>query len=269
MFSVVIPVYNRSSVLERALESVLTQTCQSFEILVMDDGSQEDITVVTGKFDDPRIKVVRLLHMGACVARNVGIAMAKYEWIAFLDSDDWWHAGKLAEFKKYIEANPDRDFVYSAFSYWDETSNVATPIMDQPVANMTSILLVDNIIHGTSIVVIRRKRLMEVDGFDVTFPARQDLDLYVRLSKIVRFGFIPVSLCYISYKTEKRISTNPVNRLVGYVMFYKKHRGIMTFGQRVYTSKRILFFAYRCRDWKRVFAYVLPAIPSILFKFKY
>jgi glycosyltransferase involved in cell wall biosynthesis len=269
MFSVIIPIYNRFSVLQRAVESVLLQKFQEFEIILVDDGSSEDVNFILEKFIDSRLRIIRSLHMGASVARNVGIANARFEWIAFLDSDDWWVPEKLDRFRSFISQNPAFDFVYSGFSYWDDVKNVATPIIHLPTKDLKHILLVNNIIYGTSIAVVKRSRLQEVNGFDISFPARQDIDLYVRLSRIIEFGFIAESLCFISFKSEKRISSNPVNRLIGYMMFYRKHRSYMDFSQRSYTCKRILYFAYRCKNWRVIFQFVIPAIPSIVLKLKY
>lgn len=89
LVSVVIPVYNRSKELSRAIKSVLNQTYQNFEILVVDDGSEEDLRTVCDSFSDQRIKFIRNeTHTNANVARNRGIREAEGEYIAMLDSDD-------------------------------------------------------------------------------------------------------------------------------------------------------------------------------------
>ena len=89
LVSVVIPTYNRSKELARAIKSVLNQTYQNFEILVVDDGSEEDLRVVCDSFNDQRIKFLRNdTHINANVARNRGIKEAQGEYIAMLDSDD-------------------------------------------------------------------------------------------------------------------------------------------------------------------------------------
>src|SRR5690554_5671170 len=89
LVSVVIPTYNRSKELARAIKSVLNQTYQNFEILVIDDGSEENLRVVCDSFNDQRIKFLRNdTHTNANVARNRGIKEAQGEYIAMLDSDD-------------------------------------------------------------------------------------------------------------------------------------------------------------------------------------
>jgi glycosyltransferase involved in cell wall biosynthesis len=89
LVSVVIPTYNRSKELARAIKSVLNQTYQNFEILVVDDGSEENLRVVCDSFNDQRIRFLRNdTHTNANVARNRGIKEAQGEYIAMLDSDD-------------------------------------------------------------------------------------------------------------------------------------------------------------------------------------
>lgn len=94
--SVVIPVYNRADLLRETLASVLTQTVSDLEVLVCDDGSQEDIGAVVASFADHRLILLPGLHSGLpAVPRNRGIVAARGRWVAFLDSDDLWLPHKL------------------------------------------------------------------------------------------------------------------------------------------------------------------------------
>ena len=96
IFSVVIPTYNRASKIRRAVESVLAQSYENFEILVMDDGSTDNTAEVVASFADPRITYRWDKNFGGPARpRNRGIALAKGEWICFLDADDWWTVDKL------------------------------------------------------------------------------------------------------------------------------------------------------------------------------
>ena len=95
-FSVVIPVYNRSGLLKRAIDSVLKQTYKYFELIISDDASTEDIEGVVSDFKDDRIKYIRLTqNKGNAAARNAGVYAATNEWIAFLDSDDTYETDFL------------------------------------------------------------------------------------------------------------------------------------------------------------------------------
>ena len=90
MISVVIPVFNKADTLDRALKSVLRQTYQKFEILVINDGSTDESVDVIGRFQDARIRLIEQPNSGVSVARNRGVESATYDLIAFLDADDEW-----------------------------------------------------------------------------------------------------------------------------------------------------------------------------------
>src|ERR1043166_3788702 len=87
-FSVVVPVYNRAHLLGTALDSVLSQSCQDFEIIVVDDGSSDNPSSVVAKLGDPRIRFIRQSNGGGGKARNTGIDAARGQFVATLDSDD-------------------------------------------------------------------------------------------------------------------------------------------------------------------------------------
>jgi len=120
--SVVIPTYNRSHTLARALDSVIAQSVQPLEIIVIDDGSTDDTgTLVKSQYPD--VKLYRQSNHGVSHARNRGIESANGEWIAFLDSDDAWYPGKLEAQLRELERNPsirlchtDEHWIRSNFS---------------------------------------------------------------------------------------------------------------------------------------------------------
>ena len=94
--SVVIPVFNRPAAVRRAIESVLAQTCQDFEIIVVDDGSTDETPAVVAGLADPRMTLIQHEgNRGGSAARNTGLRAASAEYVAFLDSDDEWLPRKL------------------------------------------------------------------------------------------------------------------------------------------------------------------------------
>ncbi|MCS4309440.1 glycosyltransferase involved in cell wall biosynthesis [Rheinheimera pacifica] len=121
LFSIVIPVYNRVEPLHRALTSVLAQDYQSFEVVVVDDGSAPEtgmaIAVLVAKLKDNRIKLVAYPeNRNGAYARNQGIAAAKGNYICFLDSDDEWLPTKLSECTEFIRKHPDCKLFYHRYS---------------------------------------------------------------------------------------------------------------------------------------------------------
>jgi len=106
MFSVVIPLYNKEAYVKSTLASVLQQTFEDFEVLVVDDGSTDDSVSVVNSLEDSRIRVVSQTNSGVSSARNRGVVEAKHEFIAFLDADDVWERNYLEKMCDLINANP-------------------------------------------------------------------------------------------------------------------------------------------------------------------
>ncbi len=114
LVSVVIPTFNRASMVGEAIESALRQTYQRLEVIVVDDGSEDDTPAVLARFSD-RIRVIRQSNAGAGVARNRAIDAARGDLIAFLDSDDEWLDFKLELQVAVLQAMPDIDFLFTEF----------------------------------------------------------------------------------------------------------------------------------------------------------
>lgn len=114
-FSVVIPLYNKEQTILKTVASVLTQTYQNFEIIVVNDGSTDNgVSLLGNTFQDDRIRIINQENQGVSAARNNGIRNAKYDYIALLDGDDEWLPGYLAKVKVAIEKFPDAGMYGSA-----------------------------------------------------------------------------------------------------------------------------------------------------------
>ena len=104
-FSIVIPVYNRQREIRRAIDSCLSQDHSNFELILVDDASQDDSIQVIASYADPRVRLVRHeRNRGQCPARNTGVATAKGEWVVFVDSDHALKPGALGRIKHYLES---------------------------------------------------------------------------------------------------------------------------------------------------------------------
>jgi glycosyltransferase involved in cell wall biosynthesis len=114
--SVIIPVYNRSGVLSRAIDSVLSQDLHDFELVVVDDGSSDGSADVISAYGDPRVRVIQLdEHAGSNAARNAGIRAARSGLLAFLDSDDVFLPHKLSTVVAEFEQRPELDVLVDSF----------------------------------------------------------------------------------------------------------------------------------------------------------
>jgi glycosyltransferase involved in cell wall biosynthesis len=242
--SVVIPVLNRPVAVRRAIESVLGQTFQNFEIIVVDDGSTDDTAESVSSFQDPRIRLIRHdRKRGGSAARNTGIRSSSAPYVAFLDSDDEWLAAKLERQLQVFERSGDNlALVYTGTErvYADGTirRNAA-----RRYADLATRLLTQNVVGETSVGMVRKSAVDAVGGFDETLPSAQDLDLWLRLSERFRADIVPEALVRIAKGNDRgRISNNVVGSIRGCELFCEKH---------IHKMKRhgVLHVFQRCLGW--------------------
>jgi glycosyltransferase involved in cell wall biosynthesis len=208
--SVIIPTYNRAYLINRAIQSVLNQTYQDFEIIIVDDGSTDNTKEVIREFQkkDKKIKYIRHeKNKGGNAARNTGIKAAKGEYIAFQDSDDEWLPEKIEkQMKAFENLPPEVGVVYTGFLRIENGKKVYIPWswVAKKDGNIHQELLKGNFVTTPSIVT--RKACFEKAGmFDESLPALQDWELAIRLSKYYAFKCIDKPLV-ISYYTQDGIS---------------------------------------------------------------
>jgi glycosyltransferase involved in cell wall biosynthesis len=186
--SVVIPTRNRRVVLERTLETALAQTDVVIEVVVVDDGSDDDTAAFLGAHDDPR---VRLVHhewpRGVAAARNSGIREATGRWIAFLDDDDLWAPHKL---RAQLDAAAAREagFAYGAAVVVDEALQVLRGPLPGPDPDSVAqaLLRTNPMPGGCSNPMARADVVRQVGGFDEQMHLLADWDLWLRLAAATR-----------------------------------------------------------------------------------
>jgi len=209
--SVIIPTYNRAHLLPRAIQSVLSQTYQDFELIVVDDGSTDNTEEVVKNFKDKRIRYIQHgKSKGAPAARNTGIKTAKGEYIAFQDSDDEWFPEKLEkQMKAFDNASSEVGVVYTGF--WRITKNnkkIYKPFswISQKEGDIHKGLLKRNFIATPSIVVAQ-ECFKKAGMFDENLLRLQDWELVLRLSKYYDFKYINEPLL-ISFYSPDSISAD-------------------------------------------------------------
>jgi glycosyltransferase involved in cell wall biosynthesis len=202
-FSVVIAAYNAVGTLGATIESVLAQTRQDFEVIVVDDGSTDGTGAIAAAFaaDDQRVQGHRQDNAGPSAARNRGIALAVGEYVSMLDSDDLWLPNYLAEMGRALEENPHAGLAYADAWNLDETSGrffQATTAMKRkhppgPTLaheQLIAELLESNFVSGA--VTVRRTVLEQVGGFDPDMSHGEDYELWLRIA-ISGFGVVRVA----------------------------------------------------------------------------
>lgn len=227
--SVIIPTYNRVHLIRKAVQSVLDQSYQDFEIIVVDDCSTDNTEEAIREFQekDERIRYIRhKKNKGAAAARNTGIRAAKGEYIAFQDSDDEWLPEKIEKQMKIIKNSlPEVGVVYTDMWRIKEGKKryFSSPkIMpeDKIVYKQALDYRVSNIGIGTAL--IRKECFDKVGIFDKKFPKLEDLELFIRLSKYYYFYHIEEPLVKYFY-TDKSISSDLKGLIVARKLILKKY----------------------------------------------
>jgi glycosyltransferase involved in cell wall biosynthesis len=178
--SVIIPTFNRSHLIKRCINSLLSQTLEPDEIIIVDDGSTDDTrTVVERNF--PKIGYYYQENKGISCARNLGIRMAKYEWLAFLDSDDEWLPLKLQNQMQAISNNHDMKICYTDEIWIRKGIRVNQKKRHAKYGGYIFKHCLPLCIISPSSVIIHRSILNEAGLFDETLPVCEDYDLWLRI----------------------------------------------------------------------------------------
>jgi len=186
-FSVIIPVYNRSVLVRRAIDSVLRQSFPAREIIVVDDGSTDTTPEVLNNYL-PKISIIRTTNRGVAAARNSGISRAESEWIALLDSDDEWLPGKLKQSVEFIAENPGLR-IFQSEELWIRNGRRVNPkYRHQKPAGWIFEPSLKLCLVSPSAVVFRKTLFYETTGFDETMTVCEDYDLWLRIARQEQIG---------------------------------------------------------------------------------
>lgn len=225
LVSIVIPMYNREKTIQTAITSVLAQTYDKIEVIVVDDCSTDNSVNMVKQLKDDRIRLVLLKrNSGACVARNVGLDNARGEYIAFHDSDDVWHKNKLEKSLYYMK-KVEADMVFSALYKQGEkrypTGRVLPKVNLNQEQDKITFLLGSNCVSTQTIVI--KKNVSERVRFDESLPRFQDWDLALQIALAgYKIYFIeePLVDCY---EQEDSITKNPSKAVKAYEILEKKY----------------------------------------------
>ncbi len=185
--SVIIPSYNRAATVGRAIESVVTQDYDDLEVLIIDDGSTDNTRDIVRRFSDTRIRYHFQPNRGIAAARNVGIALARGPWLAFLDSDDMWLPGKIRkQLHALTAAGAQLCFCAHVRRSHGETAGPFPCPLPKDSHDVMRQLLASGDSICTPSVVVDRAAVEAVGGFDETLVVAEDKDLWFRLAAAVQ-----------------------------------------------------------------------------------
>lgn len=196
MVSCVIPTYKRSDTLSRAIDSVLAQSYDNLEVLVVDDNERgtkesEAVKKLVGNYTDNRVKYVdQPKHINGAEARNAGVRASKGEYVAFLDDDDEWHPEKIEKQMAFIQSHPGVDGVSCLYNEYQDgvifhscppytCEGIHKKIFSREVAVFTSTVL------------LNKEKLLKSGLFDTNLMRHQDLQLLLDFTKVNKMNVLP------------------------------------------------------------------------------
>ncbi len=234
LFSVIIPTYNREEKLKKAIESVVSQNYKNWEILVIDNFSNDNTKRLVQSYNNHKIKFFTISNKGIIAkSRNLGILKSKGKFVAFLDSDDLWMPEKLNECFKLLKKNPEIKFLYhnmyikNSFGglYFKKVKyfrNLIKPIKDDLILNGPAL--------PTSSVVVNKNIFKKINCFKTSkkFSAWEDFDAWIRLAhKTNQFQSINKTLGYLLHDgTNTLDSKRQIKNIYSFKNEYLQNRGL-------------------------------------------
>lgn len=226
--SIVIPAYNCAWCIDRALDSVAAQSFRDYEVIVVDDGSTDDTAAALAARPEP-LRVIRQANAGMSAARNTGIASARGEFVAFLDSDDWWRPAKLAAQVELMRADPQLGFCSSATELQSPDGlTVGEWGCPASTEGLVAQILggVSAVAGGASSVLVRRSLLEALAGFDARLRGAEDTDMWIRLGAAGRYVCLSEPLVVVT-RNPSSVSRNREAMRAGALACLDKNRGLL------------------------------------------
>ncbi len=247
-FSVIIPLYNKANFVQKTIESVLNQTFNDFEVIIVNDGSTDNSLAVVNRINDPRIRIFSKENGGVSIARNFGIKKALYDFITFLDADDLWLPDFLETIKGMIEHHSQAGIFATGYTYINHLGNK----LDMVNTNLPkgAVVFVDNYCRAlikkeiahfcTGTICVKRKLFDIIGGFREGVKRGEDLDMWVRLSIVssIVWKNEPKLLVHGFSENNATFNNNSFNDEFPYWEWYAYSTSIYL---KIYTHRTIKF----------------------------
>jgi glycosyltransferase involved in cell wall biosynthesis len=206
VISVVIPLHNKAATIERALRSVLAQSFQDFEVIVVDDGSTDGSGDLVRQSGDVRIRLIRQENRGVSAARNRGVSEAHSEIVAFLDADDEWLPEFLETISQLVKEQPASGMFGTSYFCQSECGRRAAVLSDTELSDYFCVAAESEPPINASAVAVRKEALLAVGGFPVGITAGEDLLTWARLAARfpVAYRAWPLSVLHRSKPIQRR-----------------------------------------------------------------
>jgi glycosyltransferase involved in cell wall biosynthesis len=245
--SVIIPTYNRAAPLQKATASVLSQTFQDFEVIVVDDASPDNTGDMVRSFGDQRIRYIRHeVNKGEGAARNTGILHSKGEYLAFLDDDDEWFPDKLRKQVALLDHSPlNVGVIYTGYRKIDTTTgSTLLDLVPSKRGNIFNDLLQDNCI-ATTTVLVRRQCFDKAGLFEEGVAFGADYDMWIRVSREFHIDYIKEPLVNY-YIHGNNVTRNYANVITGLELQLAKYESFWAVNSKSYSAKYISLGVLYC-----------------------
>ncbi|MDM8564881.1 glycosyltransferase family 2 protein [Candidatus Halobeggiatoa sp. HSG11] len=213
--SVIMPVYNVEQYVAVAIESVLTQSYSDFELLIIIDGATDGSLAICQQFNDARIRIIEQANRGLAGARNTGIRAAQGQYLAFLDSDDYWLPKKLAQQVAHLDNSPKIGVSYCVSEFIDEQGNSLNLFMRPKFHDISKADVFCRNPVGNGSVPMIRKAAFEAIGFshtlhdteetayfDETFRQSEDIECWMRIALLTPWKFEGIEETLVQYRVS-------------------------------------------------------------------
>lgn len=215
-FSVIIPTYNRANVIGRAIKSVLAQSFDNLELLIVDDGSTDNTVNAIAGFADKRIRYIKHEHnKGQNFARNTGVMAATGQYVAFLDSDDEWAGDMLQKVYNKFKSDPELGCVYSRI-FGTTSFDLEGYIYREALAQ--------GYISSMITLSVKKECLEKVGLFDVAFTVCDDDEICFRLAKEYKFGLIRECLALTHSDGGAQVTSDRLDNARGWLRLFNKYQ---------------------------------------------
>lgn len=291
MISVVIPLYNKAQSIRKTLDSVLAQTFQDFEIVVVDDGSTDGSAYVAETILQKCMvygvkckgKVIRKANGGVSSARNRGIQEAKYRYIAFLDADDYWEPTYLETQSKMIHDFPNAKMWGTAWGMMvgdekHEGHGTRIPLNHRGMVDNHRYFAENMFLYWTDVVVIDKQIFDNIDMFDERISCGEDVDLWWRIILHFPIAYTNECLAYYRQDTENRITlskpklqTHFVNFIEKYEVYYEQCPPFKKYVQHEALGHLYKYFREdpKNKNIKRILSYIDFSLQPFSYRLRY
>ena len=222
VITIIIPTFNREKFIGAAIRSVLEQSFQEFEIIVVNDGSTDGTAEIVRSFSTDKLRYIYQENHGRSSARNHALRLARGRYIAFLDSDDLYLPGKLEMQVSYLDAYPDVGMVYTSAFCMDENGKLNDYRYDAKVSGWIyrDVAFFRPVTITLPTVMVRRDVFDKVGNFDERMERFEDTDMWRRIAKRFLVHAIPTPTCYLRTHQGNALAGQDPQQIEAAVTYY-------------------------------------------------